>query len=222
MTRDRVSNVCFHGIGAQHRELDPGEDAYWADTHQFLTILDEVATWPSTQISFDDSNESDVLIALPALLERRMTAQFFLVAGRLGSPTFLSAEHVREMAAKGMGIGSHGMSHRPWLGMTSSSRQAELIDARRLLEDIVGSPVVEAACPMGLYDRRLLGDLRRLGYQRVYTSDRAAARRDNWLQPRYSVRREDTPESMRAEVLKRPSVGRLVQQSAKGLVKQLR
>lgn len=217
-----VLNVCFHGIGTPRRELDTDEDMYWAGTDQFLAILDEIATWPSVQISFDDSNESDALTVLPALLERGLTAQFFIVAGRLGTPAFLAVDHVREMVAKGMSIGTHGMSHRPWLEMTKASRQAELIDARRVLEDVVGGPVTDAACPMGRYNRRLLADLRELGYQRVYTSDRMAARRESWLQPRFSVRREDSPASMRAAVLTKPGVSRWVEQSVKGFVKQLR
>lgn len=222
MAADSVLNICFHGIGTPYRQLDLGEDVYWTNTSQFLEILDEIAMWPSVRISFDDANESDALIALPALLDRGLTAQFFLVAGRLGTPTFLSADHVREMAGEGMGIGTHGMSHRPWLGMTAPARTAELVEARRLLEDLIGGPVTEAACPMGRYDRRLLAELRRLGYQRVFTSDRVAARRDGWLQPRFSVRRDDTPVSMRAAVLTAPSVARRMQQSFKGLVKQMR
>jgi len=34
------------------------------------------------QLSFDDGNRSDVGIALPALLERELSATFFVVAGR--------------------------------------------------------------------------------------------------------------------------------------------
>lgn len=222
MPTDSVLNICFHGIGVLHREPDLGEDAYWVETSSFLQILDEIATWPSVQISFDDSNESDVMIALPALLARGLSAQFFIVAGRLGTPSFLTDDHVRELSAKGMSIGTHGMSHRPWLRMKPAIREAELVEARRRLEHVVGRQVTEAACPMGRYDRRLLSDLRRLEYQRVYTSDRTAARPDSWLQHRFSVRREDTPESLRGAVLSTPSLTRRMRRSVKGLAKRLR
>ena len=217
-----VLNICFHGIGIPRREMEPGEDAYWVGIDRFLRILDEIATWPSARVSFDDGNASDSEIGLPALVERGLTAQFFLLAGRLGTPGSLAAEDVREMADRGMAIGTHGMSHHSWRRMDPATREAELIEARRRIEEAAGSTVTAAACPLGRYDRRLLSDLRGLGYSRVYTTDRRAARQDDWLQARFSVYRDDTPESLRTTVLSRPSLARRARLSAIGQVKRLR
>jgi len=222
MAGNDVLNICFHGIGTPRRELEPGEDVYWVAADRYLRILDEIATWPLVQVSFDDGNASDTQIGLPTLVERGLTAKFFLLAGRFGARGSLAVDDVRELAAAGMTIGTHGMSHRPWRGMDPATREAELIEARQRLEEAAGSAVTEAACPLGRYDRRLLSDLRRLGYRRVYTSDRQAARRGSWLQPRFSVRRDDTPESLRAAVLTRPSLAQRARPSAVGLVKRLR
>jgi peptidoglycan/xylan/chitin deacetylase (PgdA/CDA1 family) len=220
MVADKVLNICFHGIGTPRRSLEPGEDAYWLETSSFLRILDEIATWPTVAISFDDANESDAELALPALRERELTAQFFLIAGRLDDAGSLSAGQVRELTANGMSVGMHGMTHRPWRAMAPEVRDLELAEARRRLEDVVGSPVTEAACPLGRYDRGALTALRQLGYQRVYTSDRRPARRGSWLQPRFSLRRTDTPESLRTDVLAPPRIARQAQQSVKGLIKR--
>jgi hypothetical protein len=54
--------------------LDPGKGVYWIDISQFPGIIDQIAMWPSALISFDDANESDVLIAFPALLDGGLTA----------------------------------------------------------------------------------------------------------------------------------------------------
>ena len=62
------------------RELETGEDSYWLETPQFLLFLDEIASWPSVHISFDDGNESDARIVLPALVERGRKPKFFLIA----------------------------------------------------------------------------------------------------------------------------------------------
>jgi peptidoglycan/xylan/chitin deacetylase (PgdA/CDA1 family) len=215
-------NICFHGIGVPGRDLEPGEDAYWVDTQTFPRVLDEVASWPSVRISFDDGNSSDVQIGLPALLERGLTAQFFVLAGRLGTPGSLDEDDVRELHRQGMSVGTHGMNHSQWRGMSPLVRGVELVEARQRIAEVTGSPVSEAACPLGSYDRRLLADLRRLGYTRVYTSDRRCARPQDWLQPRFSVRRKDTPASLRADVLVRPSVGRWLRQTAVGSAKRLR
>jgi peptidoglycan/xylan/chitin deacetylase (PgdA/CDA1 family) len=217
-----VVNVCFHGIGTPRRELEPGEAEYWIDQPRFLEVLDELATWPAVRISFDDGNASDAEIALPALRERGLRADFFVLAGRLGGPGSLGEDGVRELAREGMGIGSHGMWHRSWRGMDEATRREELVEARARLAEVVGRPVETAACPLGRYDRRVLAELRRLGYTRVYTSDRRHARPDAWLQPRHSVRAGDTAASMRASALRRPGLRRRVRDSAVGVVKRLR
>ena len=222
MAGNDVLNICFHGVGTPQRELEPGEDVYWVDVDRYLRILDEIVTWPSVRISFDDANASDVEIGLPALVERGLSAQFFLLAGRLGQPGSLAVDDVRELVDRGMAIGTHGMSHQPWLKMNPATRETELVEARRRIEDAAGVTVTEAACPLGRYDRRLLSDLRRLRYHRVYTSDRQAARPDSWLQPRFSVRRDDTAESLRAALLSCPSLGRRARHTVVGLVKRLR
>lgn len=222
MAHNDVVNICFHGIGAPQRELEPGEEAYWLDADRYLKILDEVATWPSVQISFDDANVSDVQVALPALVERGLSAQFFLLAGRLGTRGSLDVGDVRELVCRSMTIGTHGMSHRSWRRLNPAARETELIEAQQRIEDAAGVPVTDAACPLGRYDRRLLADLRRLGYRRVYTSDRRAARQDSWLQARFSVHREDTPQSLRAATLVRPGLTLRTRDNVVGLVKRLR
>ncbi|HEY8472303.1 MAG TPA: polysaccharide deacetylase family protein [Natronosporangium sp.] len=215
-------NICFHGIGTPRRELEPGEAPYWVTEPRFLEILDEVATWPRTRLSFDDGNASDVEIALPALLERGLRADFFVLAGRLGKPGSLSEADLRELTRHGMGIGSHGMAHRSWRGLDPAGRREEFVEARERLAAAAGVPVDTAACPLGRYDRRVLAELRRLGYTRVYTSDRRPARPDGWLQPRHSVRDGDTRESLRATVLRPPGPARRAKLAAIGLVKRLR
>jgi peptidoglycan/xylan/chitin deacetylase (PgdA/CDA1 family) len=213
-------NICFHGIGVPRRDLEPGEDAYWVDTERFTRVLDEIAGWPSVRISFDDGNISDVQFGLPALVQRGLIAQFFVLAGRLGTPGSLDEDDVCELRHHGMTVGTHGMNHSPWRGMSPQVRHVELVEARRRIAEVVGSPVTEAACPLGWYDRRLLADLRRLGYTQVYTSDRRHSRPESWLQPRFSVRSEDTPASLRADVLARPGVARWLRQTAVGSVKR--
>ena len=222
MENGTVINICFHGIGTPQRELEPGEDRYWVGVEQFHAILDEVRTWPAVRLSFDDGNASDVRIGLPALVERGLRADFFVLAGRLRTAGSLDEDDVRELSRQGMGIGSHGMAHRSWRGMTDPARRAELVEARERIAAVAGRPVESAACPLGRYDRVLLGHLRGLGYTRVYTSDRRHARADTWLQPRFSVRREDTPETLRAEVLRRPPMARRAKLVAVGAVKRLR
>ncbi|WP_229068351.1 polysaccharide deacetylase family protein [Actinoplanes sp. DH11] len=222
MANDTVINICFHGIGTPQRELEPGEDRYWISEDLYHAVLDEIRGWPSVRISFDDGNASDAEIGLPGLVERGLSADFFVLAARLDKPGSLSTDQIRTLMRAGMTIGTHGMWHKPWRGMDEATSDTELVTAREQIAAVTGTAVDTAACPLGRYDRQLLTRMRSLGYARVFTSDRRRARGGDWLQPRYSVRRDDTPASLRAEALVGPGVLTKLKLEAVGTIKRLR
>jgi peptidoglycan/xylan/chitin deacetylase (PgdA/CDA1 family) len=205
-----VINLTFHGIGAPARPLEPGEDRCWIERDAFLSILDMVQDRADVTLSFDDGNASDLNVALPALAERDMEASFFVVAGRLGQPGSIDVDGVRTLAVHNMTIGTHGMRHRSWRGLSGDDLRIELVDAREAITDACGATVDTAALPLGQYDRRVLAALRKFGYDTVYSSDGRRARAGAWFQPRYTVRAGDTPCSIRRSVLAtRPARERL-------------
>lgn len=199
-------NLCFHGIGTIKNEREPGEARYWVTRDRFLSILDEVGGSEQVRLSFDDGNASDIAVGLPALLDRGQTATFFALAGRLTDAASLSPSDLRQLRSAGMEIGSHGWEHIPWRGLTPDESQRELVDARAALTEASGGPIDDAALPLGRYDRRLLGQLRRSGYRTVYTSDRFPARPTAWMQARYSVTADDTAASIRSVIDHKPGV----------------
>ncbi|WP_433532658.1 polysaccharide deacetylase family protein [Micromonospora sp. CA-263727] len=221
MSDHRVINILFHGIGTPRRELEPGEDRYWVTVDRFHELLDEVISWPQARLSFDDGNASDLEVGLPALIERQVSATFFIIAGRLGEPGSIDADGVRELRRHGMPVGSHGMWHRPWRGLTPAQATEEFHTARDQLAELTGEPIDQAACPLGRYDRAVLSRLKAAGYRRVFTSDRRPARPNAWLQPRYSVRAEDSAAGLRDIVFGPGPLGR-ARSSAVGLVKRWR
>jgi peptidoglycan/xylan/chitin deacetylase (PgdA/CDA1 family) len=198
---DEMVGICFHGIGIAGPELEPDAADYFVSRDLFVSVLDAVMDCPAVDLTFDDGYASDVAIALPALLERGMTARYFPLAGRLGSPGHVDAADVRALAATGMAVGSHGMRHRSWRGLDAESLVEELTVARSMIAEVSGEPVTSVACPFGEYDRQVLAELRRHGYAQIFTSDRRRARRGDWLQPRYSIRRDDTISSVRQNIL---------------------
>jgi peptidoglycan/xylan/chitin deacetylase (PgdA/CDA1 family) len=184
-----VVNLTVHGIGTPVRELDPGEEDVWVSIEQFEAVLDAVAGRPDVQLTFDDANVSDLEIGLPRLLERGLTAKFFVPAGLLGQPGRLDADGVRELVDAGMSVGSHGWAHRDWRRLAPGQVREEMAEARRVLTDLTGQPVSEVSVPFGSYDRHVLHRLRVEGATLVYTSDGFRARRTAWLQARTSLRR---------------------------------
>ncbi|MDP3850166.1 MAG: polysaccharide deacetylase family protein [Luteolibacter sp.] len=179
----------FHGVGPVTRPLDQGELDCWLDSDFFEAVLDLVKKHPHVRMTVDDGNVSDFTHIVPALLRRGLSAVFFICSGRLDEPFFVSADQVREMLRAGMEIGSHGVAHVSWRDLSPRLLRDELEASRRDLGQVCGVPVVEAACPFGAYDRRVLKELRRAGYHLVFTSDGGRATQDAWIQPRTTVTR---------------------------------
>jgi peptidoglycan/xylan/chitin deacetylase (PgdA/CDA1 family) len=187
----------LHGIAKPKRELTSGERRVWIDQATFEAILDFVQARNDMSLTFDDANESDFSLALPALRARGLKAQFFLVADRIGGPDFLSSAQVQELISAGMTLGSHGMRHRPWAGLGQSELDEELVEARRRLEALAGIRINQASCPFGSYNRRVLKELSRRGYDRVFTSDGGPARPASFVSPRNSIYNTWTVETVK-------------------------
>lgn len=178
------------GIGKPVRPLDPGENESWVTVEQFERVLDAVAGREDVRLTFDDGNDSDVRIALPRLVDRGLTAEFFPLAGRVGERGFVDAAGLRALVEAGMSIGSHGWEHRDWRRLDDRLARRELEAAPKLLAELSGKPVRSYAPPFGAYDRRLLKRLKRSGATKVYTTEGGVAARDGWLQPRTELRHD--------------------------------
>jgi peptidoglycan/xylan/chitin deacetylase (PgdA/CDA1 family) len=195
-TGRRLLILTFHGIGEYSRALRPGEEGVWLSEEVFRSIIDVIRHRSDVMLTVDDGNRSDASIVMPTLLEYGMKATFFLAAGHLDTPGYISRAAVRNMVQEGMKIGSHGIYHRNWRDLSGEQLSEEVHKSREILEQVTGGPVTEAACPFGAYDRCVIRHLRKARYERVYTSDRGFARRGNWLMPRNSLHTNDGPESV--------------------------
>ncbi|AUI63192.1 polysaccharide deacetylase family protein [Amycolatopsis sp. BJA-103] len=180
--------LAIGGVGRPVRALDPGENETWVTVEQFERVLDSVAGREDVGLTFDDGNSSDVEIALPRLVERDLTAEFFPLAGRIGQRGFLDANGLRELVEAGMSIGSHGWEHRDWRRLDDRHARRELETAPKLLADLSGKPVRAYVPPFGAYDRRVLSRLRRSGATRIYTTEGGVASRDGLVRPRTKIR----------------------------------
>ena len=159
MNRQFIIN--FHGIGEPARPLESGEEHYWILVEAFELILDYIVDLNSEKrahisITFDDGHISDFVIAMPRLLARKLTARFFIVAGRLGLPKFLSASEAIELRRAGMTVGSHGFAHIDWRRASDEELEREIWLARDMIAEAVHEPIDEVAIPYGSYDRRVL------------------------------------------------------------------
>jgi peptidoglycan/xylan/chitin deacetylase (PgdA/CDA1 family) len=221
-TPQSVVIINVHGIGPTERALDPGEDETWVSVGQFERMLDLAAGRDDVRFTFDDGNESDVTVALPRLLERGMTAEFFVLAGQLERPGRLDVDGVRALLKAGMAVGSHGWDHRDWRRVTDTQAEQEFAEAHRVIADLVGATVDTVAIPFGSYDRHVLRHLRRANVRRVYTSDGGPTRTDRWLQARNSLRHDVDAAWMERVLGNRTSPALKARRVAARAVKRLR
>lgn len=112
-------------------------------------------------ITFDDGLENLHAIALPIMQELGVTATVYVPSGLIGraypwatEKSFLrimGEPEIREMAAAGIEIGAHTVTH-PDLSLCSYEEcLQEMIDSKRALEAIVGEPVTTFAYPFARY-----------------------------------------------------------------------
>jgi len=179
----------FHGIGEAARAYESGEEPYWIAADRFAAILDWVEeSAQSVGITFDDGNASDYHIAAPELRARGLEATFFVLAGKLDSPGYLTSDEVRELDADPLfTIGSHGMMHRPWPDCDAAELEHEIGEAQTILSAICGRPIMQAGLPFGRYNGTVLKRLKAHGLRVIYSSDGTARLTEGHPIPRFST-----------------------------------
>jgi peptidoglycan/xylan/chitin deacetylase (PgdA/CDA1 family) len=224
MTQDLV--LTFHGIGTAPAGIPDAERRYWMPTADFLAFLETAATEvPRLGLrltaSFDDGNRSDLEIAAPALQRHGIAGLFFPCSGRLGKSGYLDAADLRQLAGMGFGIGSHGVDHLPWASLAAAHLDEELTRSKAEIEAALGHAISAAAMPFGSYNRRVLGGLRKAGYQTAYSSDPGLARPSAFFQRRWSYRQGVDFDLARLAKLSRDPVKQTAG-AVKHLIKSLR
>lgn len=202
----------FHGIGQARRPFEEGEEPYWVSEPQFRAFLDLAESSRSdVGITFDDGNESDFSLAVPELRSRGMRATFFVLAGKIDQPGYLTADQVKQIDADPLfSVGSHGMDHRPWPTLDAEALLRETALSQEILSGICGRKIEEVGLPFGRYNRRTLARLSAQGYVHVYSSDGTPRLRSTNPIPRLSVRRDTDMKALAGVVTGGASwVGRL-------------
>jgi peptidoglycan/xylan/chitin deacetylase (PgdA/CDA1 family) len=128
-------------------------------------------------LTFDDGYEDFLSTAVPVLERFGFSATVFVVAGMLGqendwvhaySPRprlkLLGAKDLRETTARGMEVGSHGMTHANLLGTEPELLEEEVSGSRRLLGEALGEEVAGFCYPYGSYNAATVQAVRQAGY----------------------------------------------------------
>ena len=147
-------------------------------------------------LSFDDGYMTDYTVAFARLAERGWPGCFFIVASQVGASRALGWRELREMAAAGMEIGSHSLTHPFVNTLDRAGIEREFGESKRILESRLGLPVRTASLPRGWEPPDLRPVLQDLGY-RVFCNSRVAwwyPGADALAMPRVAIRRGLVPE----------------------------
>lgn len=177
--------LIYHDIVAPSRQDEcgfPGQVAarYKLAPERFEAHLDAIAATgvsvgavddrAQAALTFDDGGAS-ALDAAQALERRGWRGHFFITTGRVGTPGFLRAEQIRELADRGHAVGSHSHSHPTYMGSLSAAELAgEWRTSRDALADILGAAPDSAAVPGGFLSREVIDQAARAGYRLLLTS----------------------------------------------------
>jgi peptidoglycan/xylan/chitin deacetylase (PgdA/CDA1 family) len=172
-------------------------------------------------VTFDDGYEDFLSAALPTLERLGFSATVFVVAGKLGKENdwkhrgaprprlkLLQADGVREISERGVEVGSHSMTHPRLSGLDTEVLLHELGDSRRILSEIVGTPVGGFCYPYGDLDGPAIQAARRAGY--VYAcATKKQIERGIYDWPRIYVGEKDSPLRLGVKLKASPILARL-------------
>jgi len=120
-------------------------------------------------VTFDDGHATNA-DAARVLAEHGGTADFFLNTSTLGTAGCLDWSDVREMAALGMSIQSHGHTHRYFDELSPTEIRTELARSKAEIEQAIGRAVVLFAPPGGRLGPDVPAIAAELGYVGICSS----------------------------------------------------
>jgi peptidoglycan/xylan/chitin deacetylase (PgdA/CDA1 family) len=155
----------------------------------------------SVVLTFDDGCRCFRDHALPELAARGMTATLFAVSRELGGTNrwdqsagerreeLLDADGLRDLAAAGIEIASHGRHHLDLTACTEEQRRDEIAGSKADLESALGAPVRTFCYPYGRLDNRAAAATKAAGYAAAMSIHRHPGARpgDLWAWPRMIV-----------------------------------
>ncbi|MFR9800106.1 polysaccharide deacetylase family protein [Streptomyces sp. MS06] len=152
-------------------------------------------------LTFDDGYADFTERALPVLRRHGCGATLFVLPGRLGGDNvwdprgprkpLLTADGIRQAAAEGVEIGSHGLTHVDLTAADEETLTAEVHRSRALLAELSGAPVAGFCYPYGTVDARAVAAVREAGYDYGCAIDPGPLTARHAL-PRVHVGQQDT------------------------------
>lgn len=177
--------LMYHGIFPDHdfSAIDSDDLPYALSVSDFTQQLDLLAerrvglyaghAAPEVVITFDDGHASALELAAPLLLERQLSAYFFITSDFIDQRRgFMSADELAALSRlPGMCIGSHGRTHRFFDDLSIEESLGELISSKSALEVICGARCDSISFPGGRFTQQTISQLAGAGYTQWFGSE---------------------------------------------------
>jgi peptidoglycan/xylan/chitin deacetylase (PgdA/CDA1 family) len=158
---------------------------YHVSTHAFRAQLDAIEArgvpvvaasratsgdGDSVVLTFDDGWLGSFDVALPMLVERGLTATYYVTREFVGRPGFCSESVLVEAANAGMEIGVHGTTHRMLSACSRDEVMYELRTCKDYLQSLLQRDVVSASVPGGDWTEAVAACAAEVGLTSLSTS----------------------------------------------------
>ena len=202
--------ICYHEVDAQKRQKFSKQLDVLEHLSKFVSIneLGKLRNCShNVAITFDDGFMSVMENAIPELVKRKIPSTLFIPCGYLGkypgwmqtnqnsSKKIINEDQLKSLDQKLVSIGSHGVSHQNLTLMNEEMAERELVESKRILEKILGYPIIYFAFPYGRYNQNVINYSKKAGYKRIFSiwPEMAMMGSDEYLIGRVDVSTEDWP-----------------------------
>lgn len=199
-----VPILLYHRIG-----ISPIDSQYYVPPEEFEQQMKLLHDWEYTVIpiellvkaikegaelpprpiilTFDDGDISVYTTAFPIMQKYGLTGVTYIVGNYMGTEGYMSADQIKTLAAGGWEVGSHSRSHRDLTKLVPAVQRVEIVDARKVLQEATGAPVLSFAYPFGYISSSVADYVHFAGYIAAmglgYTADQGKSNLF-WLQRR--------------------------------------
>lgn len=115
-------------------------------------------------ITFDDNNLNAYDVGVPIMEKYGMTATFYQITNHLSNTNTIDTERTKDLVARGFDIQSHTVSHATLTTVSPERLRNELVDSKRILEEITGKPVHHVAYPGTAHNQKVRDAAKAAGY----------------------------------------------------------
>jgi len=145
-----------------------------AKRRERVVTLRETLSAPKSKnliaITFDDGYLDNLTVALPLLEKYDLPMTLFMAANFIGKDGYLTADDLQYLAAHPLiTVGSHTFSHPHLTELSKAEAGFELLESKKILEEITGKTIDLLAYPYGDCNRAIERLSEECGYKAAWS-----------------------------------------------------